>query len=123
MRRATVVALTIAVTAAVCVAALPAAAQDSSTESKVLRFGWAQDPKTLNPFTGVNEEEYQIWSLSWDLLVNFDPEDLGPSPTPRKARPRGVRSRSACGAKVTASSWRNRRRCSRRMLPKASGSG
>ncbi len=28
----------------------------------------------------MNEEEYQIWSLSWDLLVNFDPETLGPSP-------------------------------------------
>ena len=35
-----------------------AAAQDTGND--VLRIGWAQDPKTLNPFTGVNEEEYTV---------------------------------------------------------------
>ena len=57
------------------------AAQDSGTGGKdVLRIGWAQDPKTLNPFVGVNEEEYTVWALTWELLLNFDPETLGPSP-------------------------------------------
>ena len=46
----------------------------------VLRIGWAQDPKTLNPFVGVNEEEYTIWALNWELLINFNPEDLTPAP-------------------------------------------
>ena len=57
-------------------------AQDSgsSSDKDVLRIGWAQDPKTLNPFVGVNEEEYTIWALNWELLLNFDPETLGPSP-------------------------------------------
>ena len=55
-----------------------AAAQDAGND--VLRIGWAQDPKTLNPFTGVNEEEYTVWALTWELLLNFDPETLGPSP-------------------------------------------
>jgi peptide/nickel transport system substrate-binding protein len=56
-------------------------AQDSGSSGKdVLRIGWAQDPKTLNPFVGVNEEEYTVWALNWELLTNFDPEDLGPSP-------------------------------------------
>ena len=55
-----------------------AAAQDTGND--VLRIGWAQDPKTLNPFTGVNEEEYTVWALTWELLLNFDPETLGPSP-------------------------------------------
>jgi len=80
MRRASVVAMAIAVTAAVCVAALPAAAQDSSTASQVLRFGWAQDPKTLNPFIGQDEEDFTIWAITYDLLINFDPKDVSPTP-------------------------------------------
>jgi peptide/nickel transport system substrate-binding protein len=76
--RAKVLAFAIAVMAGACVAALPAAAQDSG--STVLRFGWAQDPKTLNPFIGQDEEDFTIWAITYDLLVNFDPEDLSPTP-------------------------------------------
>ena len=61
--------------------------QDSTTaesttadESSVLRIGWAQDPQTLNPFVALDEENYNVWSLNWDLLVNFSPEDLSPAP-------------------------------------------
>ena len=46
----------------------------------MLRIGWSQDAKTLNPFVGVNEEEYTVWALNWELLLNFDPETLEPSP-------------------------------------------
>jgi peptide/nickel transport system substrate-binding protein len=74
-----VLALAVAVLTGACVAALPAVAQESSGD-QVLRIGWAQDPQTFNPFVGVNEEEYAVWALNWDLLVNFSPEDLGPSP-------------------------------------------
>ncbi len=56
----------------------PATAQDSGGD--VLRIGWSQDPKTLNPFVGVNEEEFTIWAINWELLVGFDPEDLTPAP-------------------------------------------
>jgi peptide/nickel transport system substrate-binding protein len=71
---AAVVALTIA-------AASPVGAQDTDTgEKQVLRIGWAQDPATLNPFTEVNEEGFNVWALGWDLLVNFSPEDLQPVP-------------------------------------------
>ena len=54
--------------------------EDSAGSKNVLRIGWAQDPKTLNPFVGVNEEEYAVWALNWDLITNFDPVDLKPSP-------------------------------------------
>jgi peptide/nickel transport system substrate-binding protein len=54
------------------------AAGDSGDD--VLRIGWAQDPQTLNPFTGLDEESYTVWAINWDLLVNFSPEDLSPSP-------------------------------------------
>jgi peptide/nickel transport system substrate-binding protein len=75
---------TVAMAAVLCAAvvALPAGAQDSgeSEENEVLRVGWAQVPQTLNPFVGQDEEAYTIWALTFDLLVNFSPEDLSPAP-------------------------------------------
>ena len=67
--------------AAAALAMLPGSgqAQDDS-ENDVLRIGWSQDPKTLNPFVGVNEEEYTIWAINWELLINWDPKDLSPAP-------------------------------------------
>jgi len=50
------------------------------TSDDVLRIGWAQDPQTLNPFIGLDEESYTIWAINWDLLVNYDPDDLSPAP-------------------------------------------
>ena len=35
---------------------------------------------TLNPFTEVNEEGFNVWATNWDLLVNFSPDDLKPVP-------------------------------------------
>ena len=30
----------------------------------MLRIGWAQDPKNLNPFVGLDEEKFNVWSLN-----------------------------------------------------------
>src|SRR4029079_18337648 len=61
--------------------ASPVGAQDSSqSEKKVLKIGWAQNPSTINPFVGQDEEAYSIWAINWDLLVNFSPKDLSPVP-------------------------------------------
>jgi peptide/nickel transport system substrate-binding protein len=60
----------------------PAGAQESTTDDgdkAVLKIGWGQDPQTLNPFTGLDEEDYTVWALNWDLLVNFSPDDLTPT--------------------------------------------
>lgn len=59
-----------------------AGAQDSGEgeSGDVLRIGWGQDPQTLNPFFGLDEEGYTVWAITWDLLVNFSPEDLTPAP-------------------------------------------
>ncbi len=46
----------------------------------MLKIGWAQDPGTLNPFIGYDEEDFTIWAINWELLINFDPEDLSPAP-------------------------------------------
>ncbi len=70
----------LAAAAVVVAVAMPAGAQDSGKSNEVLRIGWAQDPQTLNPFVGLNEENYNVWSLNYDLLVNFSPKDLSPSP-------------------------------------------
>jgi peptide/nickel transport system substrate-binding protein len=72
---AAVVALGIALSA-------PAGAQDSDSggDEDILRIGWAQDPSNINPYVGQDEEAYNLWSLNWDLLVNFNPEDLTPAP-------------------------------------------
>ena len=86
MRRSKTLAAVAVLLAAIALGVLGstgASAQDGSggaSSEDVLRIGWAQDPKTLNPFVGVNEEEYTVWALNWELLTNFDPEDLGPSP-------------------------------------------
>jgi peptide/nickel transport system substrate-binding protein len=62
--------------AALLLLVTPAQAQ----EDDVLRIGWEQDPQTLSPFTDQDEESYRIWAINYDLLVNFSPDNLGPSP-------------------------------------------
>jgi peptide/nickel transport system substrate-binding protein len=57
----------------------PAHAQDTS--KKVFKIGWAQDPQTLNPFVDYDEEDFRVWSVQYDLLVAFDPDNLGPAKT------------------------------------------
>jgi len=68
---------------ALALVAMPAAAQDDTTATSdptVLRIGWAQEPNTLNPFVGQDEEDYTVWALNWDLPINFSPKDLSPTP-------------------------------------------
>lgn len=52
----------------------------ASAQDDVLKIGWSQDPQTLNPFIGLDEQNYIVWAINWDLLVNLDPEDLSPAP-------------------------------------------
>ncbi len=79
MRARALVALAIAWA---LVAVAPASAQESS--KKVLRLGWAQEPQTLNPFIDQDEEDFRVWSINYDLLVDFSPKDLGPMPGHRR---------------------------------------
>ncbi|MFN8160542.1 MAG: peptide ABC transporter substrate-binding protein [Solirubrobacterales bacterium] len=75
-----------ALLALAAVVVVPAMAGDgsgtdtTSKEKTVLRIGWAQNPSTINPFVGLDEEAYTIWAMNWDLLVNFSPKDLSPYP-------------------------------------------
>ncbi len=64
------------------VAAAPggAAEETESSSNAVLKIGWAHDPATLNPFVGLDEENYDVWTMNWDLLVGFSTKDLSPVP-------------------------------------------
>jgi peptide/nickel transport system substrate-binding protein len=69
----------IALVGALLLIATPAHAQtNTSNAKKVFKVGWAQDPQTLNPFVDYDEEDFRIWANEYDLLVNFDPNTLGP---------------------------------------------
>jgi len=78
----------LAATVALALVALPAGAQDTTdattsdtgAEKSILKIGWAQDPQTLNPFVSLDEEAFNVWSMTFDLLVNFSPKDLSPAP-------------------------------------------
>jgi peptide/nickel transport system substrate-binding protein len=81
MRLRTIVAtLVAAAVVAAAIAATGAGAQDEGGEKKVLKIGWAQGLQTLNPFVAQDEENFRVWALNWDLLVNFNPDDLSPAP-------------------------------------------
>jgi peptide/nickel transport system substrate-binding protein len=72
--------LTAALLATLALLLAPAVAAAQEPAKKVLKIGWAQEPLTLNPFVDLDEEDFTVWALNWDLLVNFSPEDLGPTP-------------------------------------------
>jgi peptide/nickel transport system substrate-binding protein len=81
MRLRFVCAAVTAIVAAVgVIATAPVGAQSQQSGDTVLKIGWAQNPKTLNPFVGQDEEDFSIWAINWDLLVNFSPKDLTPVP-------------------------------------------
>jgi peptide/nickel transport system substrate-binding protein len=73
-------AVTAIVAAAAVIATSPVGAQAPDSGDTVLKIGWAQNPKTLNPFVGQDEEDFSVWAINWDLLVNFSPKDLTPVP-------------------------------------------
>jgi peptide/nickel transport system substrate-binding protein len=78
MRLRTIVGLLLGVVVlAAAIIAAPAGAQD---KKKVLKTGWVQDTQTLNPFVAQDEENFRVWAINWDLLVNFSPDDLSPVP-------------------------------------------
>ena len=85
MRLRWVCAAITAITAATAVVATSAGGAQGTQGAganggTVLKIGWAQNPKTLNPFVGQDEEDYSIWAINWDLLINYSPKDLTPVP-------------------------------------------
>jgi peptide/nickel transport system substrate-binding protein len=44
----------------------------------VYRVGWTREPDNLNPFVGYAAPSFEIWYLTYDSLVGYDPSTLEP---------------------------------------------
>jgi peptide/nickel transport system substrate-binding protein len=58
----------------------PGTATSASPDSgKVIyRVGWTREPDNLNPFIGYTSPSFEIWYLTYDSLVGYDPATLAP---------------------------------------------
>jgi len=56
--------------------ASPAASADDGTI--IYRVGWTDEPDNLNPFIGFTAEAFEIWYLTYDALIGYDPATLSP---------------------------------------------
>lgn len=55
-------------------------ATTANAAEKVLRIGWEQSPQTLNPYVDLDSEDFVVWAINWETLVNYSPRDLSPVP-------------------------------------------
>ena len=59
--------------------ASPEAAVTSDDGGKVVyRVGWNGEPDNINPFIGYTSPAFEIWYLSYDSLIGYDPATLSP---------------------------------------------
>jgi peptide/nickel transport system substrate-binding protein len=84
VRRVSVVllVLSLALLAALALAggAAASASPAAGGEKTILRVGWVQDIDNLNPFIGIQGNDYMLWHLNYDFLVGFDAKTLQPRP-------------------------------------------
>jgi peptide/nickel transport system substrate-binding protein len=61
----------------------PARAAPSPAPSqgkKVFTVGILSDVDSVNPFTGIVVEAYEVWGLMYDTLIGYNPKDFSPVP-------------------------------------------
>ena len=44
----------------------------------IYKVGWTRQPDNLNPFVGYDAPSFEIWYLTYDSLVGYDPKTLSP---------------------------------------------
>ena len=54
------------------------AAAGTGTGKVVYRLGWTRPPDNLSPFVGYAAPSFEIWYLTYDSLVGYDPQTLEP---------------------------------------------
>ncbi|HXU86345.1 MAG TPA: ABC transporter substrate-binding protein [Verrucomicrobiae bacterium] len=69
----------LAATGLIVTTMLPGAAASAAEGDLVLRAGTDQDLQVLNPFESVLVADFEVFTLNYDLLVNFGP-NIEPSP-------------------------------------------
>ncbi|RPI31027.1 MAG: ABC transporter substrate-binding protein [Actinomycetota bacterium] len=57
--------------------ASPAAAADG--DKVIYRVGWTGDADNLNPFIGYVSPSFEVWYLTYDSLIGYDPATLSPT--------------------------------------------
>jgi peptide/nickel transport system substrate-binding protein len=57
----------------------PSAAAAANDAGKVVyRVGWTREPDNMSPFVGYSAPTFEIWYLTYDSLVGYDPKTLEP---------------------------------------------
>lgn len=64
--------------AATDAASSPAVVASAEPGKVVYRVGWTREVDSLNPFIGYGAPSYEIWYLTYDSLVGYDPKTLAP---------------------------------------------
>jgi peptide/nickel transport system substrate-binding protein len=73
-----VLGLAWAMEAAGAESASPAAGASAAAGKVVYKVGWTRQPDNLNPFIGFESPAFEMWYLTYDSLVGYDPKTLSP---------------------------------------------
>ena len=73
-----VLGLAWAMEAAGAESASPAADASADAGKVIYKVGWTRQPDNLNPFIGFESPAFEMWYLTYDSLVGYDPETLSP---------------------------------------------
>jgi peptide/nickel transport system substrate-binding protein len=58
--------------------ASPAPGASAAAGKIVYKVGWTREPDNLSPFVGYTAPSFEIWYLTYDSLVGYDPKTLAP---------------------------------------------
>ena len=59
-------------------ASAASAAASPAAGKVVYKVGWTRQPDNLNPFIGFESPAFEVWYLTYDSLVGYDPKTLSP---------------------------------------------
>ncbi len=72
-------ALAVSLVAGLTSAAAEETASPAAGDERIIyRCGWTDEPDNLNPFIGYTAESFEIWYLTYDSLIGYDPATLSP---------------------------------------------
>ena len=54
------------------------AAASADAGKVIYKVGWTRQPDNLNPFIGFESPAFEMWYLTYDSLVGYDPKTLSP---------------------------------------------
>jgi peptide/nickel transport system substrate-binding protein len=58
--------------------ASPAPGASAEAGKVIYKVGWTRQPDNLNPFIGFESPAFEMWYLTYDSLVGYDPKTLSP---------------------------------------------